>query len=285
MSFALIGCSQSGDNKAKDNGKLQVTASIYPLEQLTKMIGGDKVDVLTLVKPGQEPHDFDFKPADFEKLTKSDIFVYNGLGLETWLDNAMSQLKDNDIYMVEASKGVNVIKDGDKVDPHVWLSLKDATIEAENIKNALIAKDPSNKDYYEENYKKLKSEFEGLYNEYKPKFDKLKRKDFITGHAAFGYLCKEFGLEQKSIKDIYGDGEATPKKLEELTKYCKDNNIKTIFSESLAEPKTSETLARESGAKVEKIYSLESSEDDKTYLDGMRYNLDVIYKSLEQENK
>ena len=271
LSFALIGCSKS-DNKSEDNGKLQVTASIYPLEQLTKMIGGDKVDVTTLVKPGQE-------------LTRSSIFVYNGLGLETWLDNAMSQLKDRDIYMVEASKGVNVIKNGDKVDPHVWLSLKDAEIEGENIKNALIAKDPSNKEYYEENYKKMQKEFNDLYNEYKGKFDKLKRKDFVTGHAAFGYLCQEFGLNQKSIKDVFGEGEATPRKLEELAKYCKENNIKTIFQESLAEPKTSETLAREAGTKVEKIYSLESSEDDKTYLEGMKYNLDVIYKSLEEENK
>ncbi|BFK80380.1 metal ABC transporter substrate-binding protein [Clostridium baratii] len=284
LSFALIGCSKNAE-KTEDNGKLQVTASIYPLEQLTKMIGGDKVDVTTLVKPGQEPHDFDFKPADFEKLTKSSIFVYNGLGLETWLDNAMSQLKDRDIYMVEASKGVNVIKNGDKVDPHVWLSLKDAEIEGENIKNALIAKDPTNKDYYEENYKKMQKEFNDLYNEYKGKFDKLKRKDFVTGHAAFGYLCQEFGLNQKSIKDVFGEGEATPRKLEELAKYCKENNIKTIFQESLAEPKTSETLAREAGTKVEKIYSLESSEDDKTYLEGMKYNLDVIYKSLEEENK
>ncbi len=63
------------------------------------------------------------------------------------------------------------------------------------------------------------------------------------------------------------------------------NNIKTIFSESLAEPKTSETLAREAGAKVEKIYSLESSEDDKTYLEGMKYDLKVIYDSLVEENK
>lgn len=285
--FGLIGCAgdKENSNKQTDNNKLNVVVSIYPLEQFTKMIGGDKVNVLTLVGAGQEPHDFEIKPADFKELANSDIFVYNGLGLEEWLDKVKDQLKDSKTLMVDSSNGVDVIKDGDKIDPHIWLSLKDATIQANNIKNALIEKDPSNKEYYEKNYNKLKDEFDSLHNEYKQKFEKLKNKDFITGHAAFGYLCREFGLTQKSISDLYSDGEATPKKLEELAEYCKKNNIKTIFSESLAEPKTSETLAREAGAKVEKIYSLESSEDDKTYLEGMKYDLKFIYDSLVEENK
>lgn len=283
VTLGLIGCSNSKAEEEKKDGKLSVVVSIYPLEQFTKMIGGDKVNVLTLVQPGQEPHDFELKPSDLKTLVESDIFVYNGLGLEHWLDEVQGQLKDSKTLMVDSSQGVDVLKDGDKVDPHIWLSLKQAEIQANNIKNALIEKDPSNKEYYEKNYDTLKNEFNKLYDEYKPKFEKLNKKDFVTGHAAFGYLCRDFGLTQKSITDLYGDGEPTPKTLEELAKYCKENNIKTVFSETLASPKTSETLARESGAKVEKIYSLESKEDDKTYLEGMRYNLDVIYNSLVQE--
>lgn len=285
--FGLIGCtgSNKNTNEQTNDNKVNVVVSIYPLEQFAKMIGGDKVNVLTLVGTGQEPHDFEIKPADFKELASSDIFVYNGLGLEHWLDKVKDQLKDSKTLMVDSSNGIDVIKEGDKIDPHIWLSLKDATIQANNIKNALIEKDPSNKEYYEKNYDKLKEEFTSLNNEYKSKFEKLKNRDFVTGHAAFGYLCREFGLTQKSISDLYSDGEATPKKLEELADYCKKNNIKTIFSESLAEPKTSETLAREANAKVEKIYSLESSEDDKTYLEGMKYDLKVIYDSLVEENK
>lgn len=288
IAFGLVGCFDKGkttSNESSENGKINVVASIYPLEQFTKMIGGNKVNVLTLVPQGQEPHDFEPKTQDFKTLTESDIFVYNGLGLEHWLSDVKDSLKEKNVLMVDSSKGVDVIKDGDKVDPHIWLSLKDAIVQANNIKNALIEKDPDNKNYYEENYKELEKEFNGLYEEYKPKFKELKKRDFITGHAAFGYLCREFNLNQKSISNLFGEGEPTPKKLEELSKYCKDNNIKVIFSESLAEPKTSETLAKEAGAKVEKIYSLESSEDNKTYLEGMRYNLDVIYNSLVEENK
>lgn len=280
LTIGLIGCSGEKSNEIKKDGKLSVVVSIYPLEQFTRMIGGDKVNILTLVGPGQEPHDFELKPTDLKTLTESDVFVYNGLGLEHWLDQVKGQLKDSKTLMVDSSKDVKVIKDGDKIDPHVWLSLKEAQVQANNIKNALIEKDPNNKDFYQKNYEDLKVKFNKLYNEYKPKFGKLKNKDFVTGHAAFGYLCRDFGLKQKSISDLYADGEATPKTLENLAKYCKENNIKTVFSESLASPKESETLAREAGAKVEKIYTLESKEDDKTYLEGMEYDLDVIYKSL-----
>ena len=126
-------------------------------------------------------------------------------------------------------------------------------------------------------------ELESLYNEYKEKFDNLSTKDFVTGHAAFGYLCRDFRLQQKSVENLFAEGEPTPKQLEQLVTFCKENNIKTVFSESLASPKVSETLAKEVGAEVVPILTLESNEDDKSYVEAMRYNLEEIYKCLSQE--
>nr|WP_207729514.1 zinc ABC transporter substrate-binding protein [Clostridium chrysemydis] len=287
LALSAVGCSSDGKdaNSNKTDKKIKVVASIYPLEQFTKMIGKDKVEVKTLVGPGLEPHDFDLKPQDTKELMESNIFVYNGLDMEHWADDVINSLKSTDVKVVTASEGVNTRKEGDTVDPHVWLSLKEAEVEAKNILNALVEKDPSNKDYYETNYKELVKEFDNLYNEYKPKFEKLKNKDFITNHEAFGYLCREFGLTQKSVSGIFQEGEPTPQKLQELVNYCKKNNIKVIFSESTAEQKTSETLAKEVGAKVQKIYTLESEQDSKTYLEAMKYNLETIYNSLLEENK
>ena len=96
-------------------------------------------------------------------------------------------------------------------------------------------------------------------------------------------MCRDFGLEQRSVENLFAEGEPTPKQLEDLVSYCKENNIKTVFSESLASPKVSETLANEVGAEVVPIMTLESKEDDKNYIEAMRYNLDVINKCLEQE--
>ncbi|MBS2905227.1 zinc ABC transporter substrate-binding protein, partial [Klebsiella pneumoniae] len=93
---------------------------------------------------------------------------------------------------------VEVRKEGEVIDPHSWLSLKEAEKQAENIKDTLVEIDEDNKAYYEENYDAFVGELESLYNEYKEKFDNLSTKDFVTGHAAFGYLCRDFGLQQKS---------------------------------------------------------------------------------------
>ncbi|MBN1076528.1 metal ABC transporter solute-binding protein, Zn/Mn family [Clostridium botulinum] len=285
MSLFIIGCSNSNStnesNKVNDDSKkLQVMVSIYPLKEFTEKIGGDKIEVTCLVPQNMEPHDYEPKTKDFEKLMNSDIFIYNGLGMEHWIDSVNNVVSDDKVLKVNSSDGIDVRKEGGLVDPHSWLSLIQVQKQCENIKDALISLDETNKDTYEENYNKFKKELQGLYDEYSAKFNDLSQKDFITGHAAFGYLCRDFGLTQKSVENLYGEGEPTPKELENLVNFCKENNKKVIFSESLASPKVSETLASEVGAEVVPIYTLESSEDDMSYLDAMKSNLDKIYKSL-----
>ncbi|MBN1066820.1 ABC transporter substrate-binding protein [Clostridium botulinum] len=285
MSLFIIGCSNSNStnesNKVNDDSKkLQVMVSIYPLKEFTEKIGGDKIEVTCLVPENMEPHDYEPKTKDFEKLMNSDIFIYNGLGMEHWIDSVNNVVSDDKVLKVNSSDGIDVRKEGELVDPHSWLSLIQVQKQCENIKDALVSLDETNKDTYEENYNKFKKELQGLYDEYSAKFNDLSQKDFITGHAAFGYLCRDFGLTQKSVENLYGEGEPTPKELENLVNFCKENNIKVIFSESLASPKVSETLASEVGAEVVPIYTLESNEDDMSYLDAMKSNLDKIYESL-----
>ena len=281
----LIGCNAKTETKTQDtnNDKLNIIVSIYPLKEFTEKIAGDKAEVTCLVPDNMEPHDYEPKTKDFETLTKSKVFIYNGLGMETWVDQVNETIKDKGVTIVDSSNGVEARKEENAIDPHIWLSLKNAEIQSENIKNTLVKLDEKNKDYYEENYKKFKEELESVYNEYKPKFDALNKKNFITGHAAFGYLCRDFGLTQKSVENLFAEGEPTPKQLEELVNFCKENNIKTVFSESLASPKVSETLAKEVKAEVVPILTLESKEDDKDYIKAMRYNLDQIYNCLSKE--
>ncbi|AQS07527.1 metal ABC transporter solute-binding protein, Zn/Mn family [Clostridium beijerinckii] len=284
----LIGCgantkTTTENTKDTKDDKLKITVSIYPLKEFTEEIAGDKAEVTCLVPNNVEPHEYDPKAQDLEGLTKSDAFIYNGFGMESWIDKVNDVIKDKNIPVVDSSTGVESRKEEDAIDPHSWLSLKNAEIQSENIKNTLVKLDEKNKDYYEGNYSKFKGELESLYGEYKPKFEALNKKNFITGHAAFGYLCRDFGLTQKSVENLFAEGEPTPKQLEDLVSFCKESNIKTVFSESLASPKVSETLAKEVGAKVVPILTLESKEDDKSYLESMRYNLDEIYGCLKDE--
>lgn len=285
MAVFFVGCqnAKTAENKT-DDGKIDVMVSIEPLREFTQIIGGDKVNVKTMVPNGSEPHDFEPKTNDLIALNDSKVFVYNGLGMEHWIDQVLNTIENKDVKVVNASEGADVLKEGDKVDPHLWLSLDGAKREALNIKNALVEVDPSNKDYYEANYNKFAEQANSLINEYKGKFDGLKNKDFITGHAAFGYLCREFGLKQVSVENLFGEGEITPQRMQEIVEFCKKNNIKTIFMPELASEKVSQTLANEVGGKIEKIYTLESNEDGISYIDAMKANLERIYTSLQSQN-
>lgn len=285
MAAFFVGCNDSKiSGKKEDSDKICVTVSIEPLREFTKIVGRDKVDVKTMVPNGTEPHDFEPKTKDLLELNKAKVFVYNGLGMEHWQDRVLNTIESKDIKIVEASKGADILKEGDKIDPHLWLSLDGAKIEAKNIKDALVSVDSENKDYYEENFEKFSKELDSLKNEYKGKFNELSNKDFVTGHAAFGYLCREFGLKQVSVENLFGEGEITPQKMQEIVEFCKENNIKTIFMPELASEKISKTLANEVDGKIEKIYTLECNEDGISYIDAMKDNLSKIYNSLSKQN-
>lgn len=279
MTF-MVGCGRENTQNESQNktqnssGEVKVLVSFHAMEELVELVGDEMVDVEVVIPEGTEAHDFEPTTKDIKELSKSKLFVYNGLGMEHWVENF---LKNSNIEVVEASANVNTINDDGVIDPHTWLGLKDAIVELENIKNALVKIDSKNSTYYEKNYENAKKELESLYDEYKSKFDSIENKKFVTGHKAFGYLCREFGLEQVAIQGVFAEGEPSPAKLAELVTYCKDNSIKTVFAEEIGNTEVAETLAREAGAKVETIETFEGEGD---YLEDMRENLQKIYEAL-----
>jgi len=293
--FILIGmigmlsaCTNESKNLKSDEGKIKVVVSFNAIREITQAVGKDKVDIKTIIPSGTEAHDFEPKAKDIESLYNSKIFIYNGFGMEPWADKTIEAAGSKDLVSVDSSKGFEPIKatDTDQIkehgqyDPHLWLSLKGAETQAKNIKNVLIKVDPSNKAYYEKNCKDFIDGLEALNNSYVEKFKTIPNKNFVTGHAAFAYLCRDFGLKQNSVEDVFAEGEPSAKKMKDLIDYCKQNSIKTIFMEDMISSKVSDTLAKEVGAKVEKINTIESSEANKNYIQMMTENLEKIYDSL-----
>ncbi len=286
----LVGCSKStiaSNNKQNAQSKLQVVVSFTPLKEFAEAIGKDKIEVTTVVPEGVEPHDFDLTIKDMKNIGSANLFVYSGFGMETWVDKTLTAIDNKDLAVVNSSKGITPLKnptgevqESGQYDPHIWLSLKDAKIQTKNIKDALVKADKKNEKFYEKNYLEFSDQLDKLYSEYKVKFQGLPNKNFVTGHAAFGYLCRDFGLKQNSIESVFGGGEPTPQTLKKLVDLCKKDKIKVIFMEQLASPRVSETLAQSVGAKVQKIYTLESNEGNKTYVESMKENLSNIYNSL-----
>lgn len=289
---SLLGFSacSSKDSGALSDGKVKVSVTFNALYEFTKAVGGDKVEISTIVPDGTEPHDFEPKAQDLVALSSAQIFVYNGLGMESWAEDAVTAAGNEKLIAVDASAGISPIsntQEGEisehgQYDPHIWLSLKCAQTEVSNIKDALIKANPENKDYYESNCADYIAKLDMLYTEYLEKFAALEKNGFVTGHAAFAYLCADFGLSQKSVEDVFAEGEPTAKQLTELVDYCKSSKVTTIFAEEMASPEVSQTLADEVGAKVETIYTIESAEDGMSYLERMEYNLRTIYSSMSE---
>ena len=275
----LVGCASASKDK-NNSGKLLISVSISPLKEFTEVIGGDKVEVKSLVPDNVEAHDFELKTRDAEELMNKSLFIYNGAGMEEWIGDLKDSVGDSNIKFIDSSVNSNLMKVGNNIDPHLWLSLKEAQNQCKTIMDALIEADSDNKDYYIENYEKYKAELQKLYDEYQPKFASVNNKNFVTGHEAFGYLCRDFGLEEKSLQDVFGEGEPTAKTYQTLADFCNKNNIKTIFSESTEPSKEAETLANEINGEIVEIHAMESKLPDKTYLEGMKDNLYRIYNAL-----
>ena len=157
----------SSSSDASSDGKISVVASFYPMADFAQKIGGDKVNVRCLVPAGSEPHDWEPTPEDIQAIDAADLLVYNGAGMESWVDDVISSSGADAPQSVCASGGIvlrQVMGDeGDEAgklitDPHVWNSPKNAEVELRNIANALEAVDPDNKDYYEANYQQVAAE-------------------------------------------------------------------------------------------------------------------------------
>lgn len=280
---ALLACAACAKQSKPANGKLCVSVTFNALREFASAVGGDLVEVTAIIPDGMEPHDFEPKAKDMAALGASDVFVRNGLGLEAWADKALAASGGKKLVVVDASAGADPIRLGaDGADPHLWLGVKGAELQARNVQAGFEKADPAHAEAYRKNADAYIAELEKLYAEYGPRMKAAKRKGIITGHAAFGYLCRDFGLTQDSVEDVFESGEPTAQQLARLVEEAKAKRVKTIFSEELASPAVSKALASEVGAKVETIYTMESAEDGKSYLERMRDNLEAIARSLEE---
>ena len=270
--------------------KLKVATTIHPVNEVVRIVGGDYVDTWKIVPEGAEAHDFEPTIKDMGELSTVKFLFMNGLGMEPWVEKAVENSGNKDLSVIDLSEGVSLITiEGDdhdhddeeeghshdqgEFDPHIWLSIDALITMAEHVKEELTVLVPEGAETFEANLEAFKAEAVTLKETYQEKFKVYEGKAFVTGHAAFGYMTREMGLQQKAIEGPFQEGEPTPKKLQDLIDYVKAENITTIFLEEAASPKVSETLARETGGETVTINALEAEGD-------LLLNLEDIYKKV-----
>lgn len=275
----------SGDKKT-------IYASFYPVAELVKMISGDKYDVKTIIETSEEPHSFELTSQAMKDLSKADLIAYNGAGMESFIDDLKDNVKDDDKFL-DLSDGLTLLdssKEGSdmaSINPHTWLSIKNAKVMVDNIYRKLSSMDPDNEKYYKDKLDEALAKFDDLDKKFSDELSKVKDKEkyFVVSHAAFNYLADDYGLKQVAVTGISPEEEPSAKDLKTIADFVKEKNIKTIFFEGKATPKVAETLAKNTGTKTSTLYTMENLDDDmieKGYFGLMEENLKALVESFNE---
>lgn len=291
--------------------KIKVLASFYPLYEFSKNIGGEKADVSVFIPIGIEPHDWEPSTGDLLLLKTSEVFVYNGGGMEPFVKKMIDSGEYSDVLFVETTHGIDLIKneehdeheeEGDHTneeeseesahdhdfpyDPHIWLDPILAKEQVMAIKDALIKVDADNAQYYEDNANAYSVKLDELDSKIKTELSDCKKDTFVSFHNAFTYFANRYEIKSLPLTGMSPESEPTATELKDFIDYVRTNDIKVIFAEELVSPRLAQVLADEAGAQVMILSPLEGLSDEdskagKSYLDKMENNLQSLKIALE----
>lgn len=282
FALALTGC---GENKESD--KLKIVTSFYPmyLDAINIAGGIDGVEVINLTKPQTGClHDYQLTTEDMKTLETADIFIVNGLGMENFLDKVTSARKNLKIIDASNSDEIYLLKDGDEINPHVWISVTYNMHQVKAITKQLCEADPAHAEQYKKNALEYLNKLSALRDEMHFALDNLPHKDIITFHEAFPYFAAEFKLNIVGVIEREPGTEPTPQELTEIIEKVNSLPVKVLFTEPQFSPKAVDTISRETGATISMLDPIVTgnatpdSKDD--YLNKMRINMDVLKNTL-----
>jgi zinc/manganese transport system substrate-binding protein len=278
-----------GAAPAAAEDKLKVVASISIIGDLVKNVGGDRVEVTTLIGPNSDAHVFSPTPADARTLGAARAVFINGMGLEGWITRLIAAAGTN-AAPVAVSTGVTPrqAEEGGHhtVDPHAWQAVANAKIYVANIRNGLKKADPAGAAAYDANAKVYLGKLDELEREVREAIGKIPpdRRKIITTHDAFGYFGQAYGVQFIAPLGVSADSEPSARDVARIIAQIKRQKIPAVFMENISDPRMMQQIARESGAKIGgALYSdalSDSGGPAGTYLDMMRSNLRALAKAL-----
>jgi zinc/manganese transport system substrate-binding protein len=275
---------------ARAQDRLKVIASFSILGDLVKNVGGDRVEVATLVGPNGNAHVYAPSPGDAKKVADAKLVFVNGLGFEGWLERLV-KASGTKAPIVIATKGIKPLErtgdhDHGRADPHAWQSVANAKIYIANIRDALIAADPAGKDAYLANAAAYLAKLDALEREVREVIAKIPadRRRVLTSHSAFGYFQNAYGVNFIAPQGVSTEAEASAKDVAAIIAQIKKQKAAAVFLENVTDPRLVEQIARETGAKVGGTLYSDALTDDKgdatTYIDLIRHNLRQLASAL-----
>ena len=265
--------------------RLTIVASFSILGDLVKNVGGDRVDVTTLVGPDGDVHVYTPAPADAKKIADAKLLVINGLGLEGWLPRLV-QSAGSKASIVTATAGIAPLHVGAAPDPHAWQSVLDAKIYVANIRDALVAADPADAEVFRANAQIYLAELDALDREVRAAVAEIPaiRRKVISTHDAFGYFAAAYGIEFIAPLGVSTESEASARDIAAIITQIRDSKIPAVFLENISDPRLIRQIAAETGAKIGgTLYSdslTAENGDAPTYIDMVRHNITTLTSAL-----
>ena len=279
-------------SRAVAHAQISVVATFSILGDLVRNVGGDGVEVATLVGPNADVHVYLPTPADAKSLAAAKAIFVNGLGLEGWMTRLIAA-SGTKATVVVCSDGIKPLKMEDwqrtgqtVMDPHAWQSLANARIYVANIRDGLSRADPAKKDFYSAKATSYLGKLDALEKEVTEVIGGIppERRKIITTHNAFGYFADAYGIQVISPEGLSTDAEPSAKDVARIIAQIKKQNIPAVFLESVVDPRLLQEIASETGAKIGgTLYSDALSEVNgpaASYIELMRNNIHQFAKAL-----
>ncbi len=274
---------------AKAQDKIEVVASFSILADITRQIGGERLNVRTLVPPEADAHVFQPAPQDAKRIAQARAVIINGLGFEGWMERLIKAAGGKP-RIIEASKTIQPLKSSDPhlhgLDPHAWNDIANIKIYVAAIRDGLIAIDPAGDSLYRQRAQAYLAKLDLLDTEIRTSLADIPpaRRIVVTSHDAFGYYARAYAISMLAPQGVSTETEASAKDIAKVIKQIRAQSIPAVILENVSDPRLLEQIARETGAKIGgKLYSdslsLETGSAS-TYIDLMRHNTKTLKDAM-----
>jgi ABC-type Zn uptake system ZnuABC Zn-binding protein ZnuA len=272
---------------AGDAESLRVLTSFLPMEIFTRNVVGNTpgVTVESMLPASMGcPHDYALTPGDMKKIASADLFVANGFGMEEFLGEPVRRANPG-IRIVETARGVRPIRQGHggtgDVNPHTWVSPRNAILQVREIEKALSAAMPAGAEAFRRNSDAYVSRLSGLAADFEAAAKTFRRRNIVTFHNVFGYLARDLGLTVVGEIETAPGQEPSAGEIRNLARTIREREVPAVFSEPQYSPKLAEALAREAGVPIRVLDPVATGSAASTaYEDAMRRNLSTLKEAL-----
>jgi zinc/manganese transport system substrate-binding protein len=265
--------------------KINVVASFSILGDFAKNVGGDRIDVTTLVGANSDVHVYTPAPADAKKIADAKLVIINGLGLEGWLPRLV-QSSGSKAAIVVATNGIAPRKLGSDADPHAWQSVVNAKIYVANIRDALIAADQASGPAYRANADAYLTELDALDREVRDAVAQIPeaRRKVISTHDAFGYFAAAYGIAFIAPQGVSTESEPSARDIAVIITQIRAAKIPAVFLENISDPRLMRRISAETGARIGGTLVSDSLTAENgaapTYIDMVRHNIKALTSAL-----